>query len=740
MKLFLQFTLVGLVLLAICGKTPVAAQTANTAIVLGTVTDKAAAVVPDAKVELVNLATNDTKTVTTNSSGQFAFPSVAPGAYTLKVSKSGFATTTVGNLKVDVDKSYTEDVTLEISSGKEIIEVSAQAQAELQTTDAVVGNVVGETELMHLPTLGRDSRELLTLQPLSTPFETSNGGGFGNSGGTIAGARSDQNAFNLDGIDITDNVIAGGGNQVPIVPIGVDSIEEFRVGVTNNNASFGRASGGQISVISKGGTNTFHGSAYWYHQNSVLNANAWDNNANKIAKQPQHDNRAGASFGGPLKKNKTFFFGNYEVRRFPQSVQITRIMPTDTLRQGIITLNGVPYDLATSTACGPSGNQACDPRGIGISPTIKQLWGMMPKGSDPTVTGVDGVNTIGLRTNIAAPLKDDSVAFRLDHNFTEKINFFGHYLYHRDLTPNANGSAAGQIDFRGGTAINTSASNIRGDGFTSGLEWQISNNLVNSFRAGWIRSRQDFVVVRPRTSAAQLNLPGTDSPLGPVALAPGLGATGFIDTIIDVDTQRARHQAIYDSNKQYADTLTWIKGKHTIVTGIDIRWLPTIHDRDDKVVGSVNSLVAAMDGDVNFLGIPAANRPPTCSPGAPASGGNPAIPAVLTNCLQSTDVQRWDRLYAASLGLIDNVGILAVRDGSLNPKPLGTSLIAKTTLRMYEFFVQDTWRMTPSLTLTYGLGYGWQTTPHELHNQQTLIANHDAGDKILDTTAYFAAK
>src|SRR5437879_4191065 len=104
------------------------------------------------------------------------------------------------------------------NTGKETIKVTAQTQAELQTADAVMGTVVGGTALMHLPTLQRDSRELLTLQPGSTPYETSNGGGFGDSGGTVAGARSDQNAFNLDGIDITDNVIAGGGNQVPIVP------------------------------------------------------------------------------------------------------------------------------------------------------------------------------------------------------------------------------------------------------------------------------------------------------------------------------------------------------------------------------------------------------------------------------------------------------------------------------------------------------------------------------------------
>jgi hypothetical protein len=695
------------------------AQTASTGAVVGTVNDPGGAVVPDATVALQNRATNSQVTQQTNAAGQYTFPNVEPGDYRITVKKAGFRTASVESLTVAVAKSYTLDIKLEIGQVSETVTVTTEARAELQTTDAVMGDVLGGTSLTHLPTLQRDSRELLTLQPASTPYETSNGGGFGDAGGTVAGARSDQNAFNLDGIDITDNVIAGGGNQVPIVPIGVDGIEEFRVGLTNNNASFGRASGGQINVISKGGTNSFHGAAYWYHQNSALNANAWDNNSHSIARQPQHDNRAGAAFGGPLKKNKTFFFGNYEIRRFPQAIQITRIMPSDTLRQGIITVGGVKYNLATSNACGASGNLPCDPRGIGISPTIKDLWGMMPKGNDPTVLGADGVNTIGLRTSIPALLKDDSVAFRLDHNFTDKVKFFGHYLYHRDLTPNANGTT-GQIDLRSGTAVNPSDSNLRGDGFTSGLEWQVSNNLVNSLRVGWIRSRQDFVVIRPRDSAAELNLPGTDSPLGPVALAPGLGATGFIDTIIDVDTQRARHQAIYDSNKQYADTLSWIKGKHTIVTGGDIRWLPTIHDRDDKVIGSVNSLVATLDADVSgSLTIPAADRPPG---------------------LSTSDALKWDRFYAASLGLIDTVGILAVRDGNLQPKPLGASLVARTTLRSYNFFGQDTWRIKPSFTLTYGLAYGWQTTPHELHNQQTLIANHDNGDQILNAFDYLNQK
>jgi hypothetical protein len=660
----------------------------------------------------------------TNSAGQFTFPGVTPGTYKVTITKAGFATFVVANLVVDVNKSYTVDVKMEIRSGNEIVEVSAGAQAELQTADAVVGNVVAGEMLTRLPTLNRDATELLTLQPGSTPYDDSTG--FGNGGGTIAGARSDQNTVSLDGIDITDNVITGGANEAPIIPVGVDAVDEFRVGVTNANATFGRSSGGQITLISHSGTNQYHGTAYWFHQNDDLNANTWElnhtpqtdaaGNKTPFTKRPEtKDNRVGASFGGPIRKNKTFIFGNYEIRRFPQALPFTRLVPSNTLKQGILVFNGTQYNLATSTGCG-SGTTACDPRGLGISPTVKALWALMPTGNDNTVAGADGVNILGFRGTVPAGLKNDGVAVKLDHSFTDKVHFFGRYSYNRSLSPNGF-----QVDLRG-TPSTPSGSQLRGDSIIGGLDWQIRPNLLNSFRGGWVRSRQDFTVIRPSTSAGQLALPGTASsasPTGFISLAPGLATGGgFLDTIVDVDTQRARHQAIYDSNKQYVETLTWIKGKHTVVAGAEARWLPTIHDRDDKVIGSVNSLVAALDGDHNFS-IPAANQPPG---------------------LASGEVTRWDRLYAASLGLVDNVGILTASDGKLNPLPFGTTLIARATLRSHDFFAQDTWRIKPSLTITYGLSYGWQTTPHEKDGKQTIMVNNNNNNSILTAKGYLEAK
>src|SRR5258708_11123514 len=180
-------------LLFVCG-TSVLRKTATTGVILGTVSDPNGGVIPDTTVEMINPATNESKTVKTNQSGQYVFPSATPGTYTLKFTKQGFATTNIGNVTVNVAKSYTYDIRLEIKSGQEVVEVTAESRAELQTTDSVVGNVIGGTALLHLPTLQRDSRELLTLQPGSTPYETSNGGGVCGSRGTVAGAGSDPHA------------------------------------------------------------------------------------------------------------------------------------------------------------------------------------------------------------------------------------------------------------------------------------------------------------------------------------------------------------------------------------------------------------------------------------------------------------------------------------------------------------------------------------------------------------------
>jgi carboxypeptidase family protein len=698
------------------------AQTGTTGTVIGTVTDPSGAAISDASVALHNTATGTEATQQTNSAGQYTFVNVTPGDYEVSVKKSGFRGVDVPGVKVDVAKSYTIDVKLDIGQVNESVIVTTEPRVELQTTDAQVGDVVGGTTLVRLPTLQRDASELLTLQPGTTPYDSGAvNGTFGNTGGTVAGARSDQNTVLLDGIDITDNTVGGGSNALNFIPTGVESLEEFKVGVTNANTTFNRASGGQITLVSKSGTNQFHGDGYWFHQSDGYNANSWELNhtADQAANTPFtrktafKDNREGVSVGGPIFKNKTFFFSNYEKRRFPAGQNVTHIVPTDSLRAGILEFADATgtvrqYNLATSTACGPAGNLPCDPRGIGISPTVQALYQLNPAGNDSSVPGADGNNTSGFRANATTPIKQDYVTFRLDHNLNDKVHFFGRYIYSRNLqvTPN-------QIDTLGGKTIATSGNDLRGDGAIGALDYAFNTTTTNVVRYGWIRNRNFLPGLSPSASATQLNLPGTNTSAGFVALAPGLGQVGLLDVPIDVDTQRARTQGNFQRTKQLGDDFSKILGRHTITAGGNIRWLPIIAQRNDKVVGSLASLVALMDADGKggAASIPDVNRPPSCT-----TTGQ-------TFCLQPADVQKWDRFYAATLGIVDNVSVLAVRDGSLNPQPFGTPLIAQANMRAYDMYIQDTWRLKPTLTLTYGLSYGWQTPPHEKNFEQTFIVD-----------------
>ena len=717
-------------------------QTSATGAVLGTVTDPAGAVAPGVTVEIMNAATNEVRSTETNSAGQYVFPNVTPGTYNLKFTKTGFATGTIPNIKVDVNKTLGFDMKLEIRKGAEIVEVSATAQAQLQTTDAQVGNDVSSAEIMNLPTLRRNAAALLTLQPGVSPGT----GGFPRVGMRVAGAIDDQNVFTLDGIDVSDNVIGGIDAQtIASIPLGAESVEEYRVGVNNPNATFGRASGGQIAVISKTGSNNFHGAAYWFHQNSALNANQWELNHtfNPATKQPftpipkLHDNRFGGRLGGPIWRDKTFFFFDYEGRRFPQQTTFNRLMPTNTLRAGTLQFTDCSsgqfdskgnctgggtlqsYPLATSTLCG-NGTTPCDPRGLGISPSVAALWGLDPQGSDPTVAGADGHNTLGFVGTASAPLSTNFYTARFDHEITKNWHFNGSYVYYQ--TKVVSGGQGAQYDLRGGAPKATSTAPTDRDAIIAGLTGQITPHLFNTFRFGWVRDRETFNRLAPSAAAALENIVGTGSSAGAIALAPALAAATtnpLVDAPIEVDTQRARFQNITGRNIQYLDDVSWIKGTHTLQFGGNVRHIPTLHIRNDKVVGSLASLEVLADADVStFLSsIPSSERPPTC---APASGGNPAV---TTNCLQASDLQRWDRLYASTLGLVDNVGILTTRDGSLNPLPFGTPLINDTTLNALEFYAADVWRIKPNLTFSYGLSYGWQTPPKEKLNRQTLVVD-----------------
>ena len=681
------------------------AQTSTTGALAGVITDPTGAVVPKAEVQLVNADTNATEKQVTNDSGQYIFPSLTPGNYKITVRVAGFRTATVSNLIVEVNRSRPASVTLEVGSDTQVVEVTAAGAALLQTMDAQIGNTVQTEAILRLPTLQRNATELMNLQPGTVP-------GGSNLTMRVAGAIDDQNTVTLDGLDITQQVVAGN----TAVPTPADSVEEFRVTVLTPNSALVRASGAQVTLIGRRGGNQFRGALYEYLQNSQLNSNTWENNRTGQLKAPIRDNRFGGRIGGPIFKDKTFFFANYEGRRFANVTQLTRTVPTDTLKQGILQFkdpsgNIEQFNLASAAVCGSSGTGLCDPRGLGISPAAKAQWAMMPQ---PNLSGVgDGLNTSGYFFNLAVPVQTDYGVMRLDHNFSEKLQFSGSYTYFRSIT-----TGSGDVGIQNGQPKSFIQTPQRGSVYSAALNWQLSPLWLNTFRFGYVRDNNASQATSPIMAAGMLNAPGSSTPAGPVALLFGSGVSSFLDSPIDMDTQRARYQANYNGDFQWIDDMTKIWGKHTFQFGAQLNMLPYTHVRADKVIGSLTSTVALIDGDQTYLSIPTANRPLTCSS------------TVTSNCVTSANLTNWDRFYASSLGLVDNVGVLAVRDQNLQPLPLGTFLVDHTNEWATYFYFQDSWRLTTSLSLTLGLSYGWQSAPTEQHNLQTVMINAENNQLI----------
>ena len=708
------------------------AQTAASSTIVGTVTDPSNAIVPGATIKITNVATGVSLTTTANDSGQYTFPIVTPGTYAVTVTKTGFENATVNNLVVDVSKSYLVNVKLQVGEVTQSVTVEAGAANQLETTSAAVGNVVNSTEMDKLPTLAHSALELNNMQPATST-----------SGGTeprVAGAIDDQNTYTVDGSDISDNSVGSGTWMTPLTS--QDSVQEFDAGITNPNSTFGRSSGGQYALVARHGTNEYHGSAYWYHQNSAFNANSWDFNAAGVPQPHLVDNRGGVRVGGPIFKDKTFFFANYELHRFPSTEQFTATIPTPSLRAGILTFldnagNKVQYNFnpangPLAAVCGATGNQPCDPRAIGFSPAMQAFWNLLPATGNFGGAG-DGLNETGLRVAVPAPIQDDFGVLRLDHNFTDKWRFSGSYAYWRDVQ--SGGAGGGQLSLLG-TPSDVSSTGTRSVLATGQLTTLISATLTNTFRYSWARYWLNFQVQSPAASSITLAnanatlkaATGTGISADPfVALNP---AEGLLSPPIVNDAVGARFQDYFERSNQFTDTLDWTKGKHNLEFGTDDRRLPYLTDRADKVINGITSLVTindTTDGNGAFLSLPQSDSPAPCTTAGQA------------NCLPPGQLPLWNQLYAGGLGLVDNTSVLSVRDGSLKPLPFGTPLTNKTVQNQFYFYGQDNWRITNSLTINYGLSYGWQTAPTDTLGRQTVLIDATTGKEETEP-AYLAAR
>ena len=300
--------------------------------------DATGAVLPGVTVVLTDINTNAPRETVTSESGHYSFANVLPGKYKLSATLQGFQQTIVPEIVVEVNKSNSVDVRLGVGQVSEAVEVTGNAAVALQHNDSTVTNTMSEQTVLRLPNPTRSIESIQFNQPLTVPYS----GGVDSSrnrAGSVAGARTDQNTYTLDGADVSDNVVGDGFLETlpsAIVPLPAESVEEFSAATTNANATFGRGSGAQFVVVTKRGTNRFRGSGYFYRQDDEFNANTWNRNRLSQAKPELEDNRGGFSLGGPIQSNKMFFFTNYEARRFPRTTDVNRTVPTDSLKAGLL--------------------------------------------------------------------------------------------------------------------------------------------------------------------------------------------------------------------------------------------------------------------------------------------------------------------------------------------------------------------------------------------------------------------
>ena len=374
--------------LGICSSVPLAAQTATTGVVLGKVTDPQGALVAGAEVVLTDTATNLARTQRTNDAGLFTFAGVMPGPYTMKVTAPGFRAAEFKAVTVEVNRSFTADITLEVGDLSSTVEVSAVAGTELQMMDAQLGNVLGEKMMRRLPTrrtqhpgvafppTGNDARHVWQrrhrLRCAQRP--------------EYAAARRDRRQRQPHR-RARRHVHAGARWRRRHQRVSRDGCQSKRGVWTFCWRPDHPQQSARVEQRSAE-------SATGIHQNDDLNANTWANNRIDAPKAELEDKRGGFSLGGPIFRNKTFFFSNYEARRFPRSLPFTRTVPSASMRSGVLTFldasgQRVAYPLATSTLCGAGGTTPCDPRGLGLSPTVREMFALMPAGNEAG----DGLNT-----------------------------------------------------------------------------------------------------------------------------------------------------------------------------------------------------------------------------------------------------------------------------------------------------------------------------------------------------------
>ncbi len=686
--------LIGIALLAIASVALFAQASSS---LRGTVADPNGAVVPGAKVTLSDTQNGFNRAATTDARGDYQFLQVPPSTYQVSVTAPGFATLKQEALQLLVNTPTTQNFAMQVAAEAITVEVSSTAPL-VNTQDATVGHAFNTEQIAALPFEGRDPVSILSLQPGVT-FAGNVDQSFDSRGGSVNGARSDQTNVTLDGVDNNDQT-QGLAFQGALRST-LDSLQEFRVTTANSNADSGRSSGAQVSLVTKSGTNHWHGTAYEYHRPTFTTANDWFNKQAQLkGGLPNRPgklirNTFGATLGGPIQKDRLFFFAAYEGQRQRESTQVTRTVPTDNLRNGIIqykctagdalcanpgagvTVQDNPADVKTrivtltpqqfaSTDPNCSAIGSC-PQGPGANPAVLAIFQQYPH-ANSTNSG-DGLLFGGYTFSAPTPNNLNTYILKLDYNITGNGN---HKLFvrggligdHQSVLPP---QFPGQPQAQSGV--------FTSKGLIAGYTAILSNTLINNLRYGYIRQSQ---------------------------AAAGQQKSDFVHfrNLDDINAFTSSNSSNVPVNN-FVDDVTWTKGKHTIQYGMNYRLIG--NNRTSNATSFTGATTNVSWLDTSSIG----NTGNSLDPGA---FGFPNVDAGFNS--------DFDSPIAAVAGLVTNVNAIynIRKDGSVLAD--GTPVQRKFRNSEAELYAQDTWRATPTLTLTFGLRYSLLQPPFETTGTQ----------------------
>jgi carboxypeptidase family protein len=535
----------------------------------GTVSDTSGGVVPNANISVKNVSTGITRITVTNGAGLYSVPNLQPGPYEITASASGFNTDVRTGITLNVGQELVLNFTVKPGMAAQKVEVNAEAPT-VNLANATLGGINDSTTVAELPLNGRSWTDLATLQPgvhLSQDQPPINAGdrikrGLGLEL-TISGGRPQQNNYMLDGVNINDYANAGPGSVLG-GNLGTDAVAEFSILTTNYSAEYGRTSGGVISAITKTGTNQFHGSAYEFIRNSALDAANFFDNASGQGKPPLRRNQYGGSAGGPIQKDKTFIFGDYEGVKQALGSTVIDNVPSAAAVSGLLYYS--PPAPGSSTPQFPSdciATAVTNQCKVNVDPNAtKFLTNFIPL-ADPSTIKPDP--TTGLIPN-AGQFKfismqntlENFFTIRADHNFSDKDRIFTTYMFDKASQSEPDEYATKLLHnpmLRQMVAIEENHT--------------ISANLLNSARFGFnrdnVESPSSATAINPAAADTTLGfLPGTT--MGNVAMHDGLtGYSGGLDVA-------APFKFHWNSFQGY-DNLFYTKGKHTMKFGVNVERL-----------------------------------------------------------------------------------------------------------------------------------------------------------------------